>query len=109
MDECKTGAHDCSDDSTCVNTLGSFSCKCHSGFRMSGKTCVDINECVNGDEELVQLNIVTQNGKITLCDPNAYCENVPGNYTCTCNEGYSGDGIICVEDGGTIIGFYKYS
>ena len=97
MDECKTGVHDCSDHSTCVNTLGSFSCKCHSGYRMSGKTCVDINECADGNEKWA----VTQNVKMAHCDSNAYCENVPGNYTCTCNEGYFGDGIICVEDRGT--------
>ena len=65
--------------------------------RIAYQTCVDINECADGDEEWA----VTQNVKMAQCDPNAHCENFPGNYTCTCNEGYSGDGIICVEDGGT--------
>ena len=31
------------------------------------------------------------------CDENATCENeLGGNYSCTCNEGYAGDGFTCV-------------
>ena len=29
------------------------------------------------------------------CNPDAYCANIPGSFTCTCVEGYSGDGFIC--------------
>ena len=29
------------------------------------------------------------------CDGNATCSNTIGNYTCACNEGYSGDGFAC--------------
>ena len=29
------------------------------------------------------------------CDSNATCTNTPGNFTCACNEGYSGDGVTC--------------
>ena len=29
------------------------------------------------------------------CDPNANCANTPGSFTCTCNEGYRGDGFTC--------------
>ena len=41
---------------------------------------IDINECVTGAND---------------CDSNATCTNTPGNFNCSCNEGYSGDGTFC--------------
>ena len=41
---------------------------------------LDIDECVDGTDN---------------CDSNATCTNTPGNFTCACNEGYSGDGVTC--------------
>ncbi|XP_072046698.1 probable carboxypeptidase X1 [Amphiura filiformis] len=29
------------------------------------------------------------------CDPNAACSNNPGSFECTCNAGFSGDGLNC--------------
>ena len=29
------------------------------------------------------------------CDPNGSCTNIPGSFTCECNDGYSGDGATC--------------
>ena len=40
----------------------------------------DINEC---DENLDN------------CDDNAECENEPGTFTCTCEDGYTGNGEEC--------------
>ena len=39
----------------------------------------DINECLTG----------------TPCDANATCADTLGSYTCTCNSGFVGNGIIC--------------
>ena len=39
----------------------------------------DINECSD---------------KLPPCLTNAICENTPGNFTCTCPEGYGGDGLM---------------
>ena len=41
---------------------------------------VDVNECL------------TNNGG---CDIHATCENTFGNFSCTCNTGYLGDGFDC--------------
>ena len=30
------------------------------------------------------------------CNFDAMCTNTPGNFSCACNLGYSGDGVICV-------------
>ena len=41
---------------------------------------LDVNECDNGHSE---------------CDSHATCENTEGDYTCTCNGGWLGDGLTC--------------
>ena len=32
---------------------------------------------------------------VTRCDVNAKCSNTPGCYYCTCDPGFTGDGITC--------------
>ena len=46
----------------------------------------DINECASPETN--------------DCDPNAECSNAEGSYTCSCNEGYTGDGRNCT---GTVL------
>ncbi|CAJ0968687.1 unnamed protein product, partial [Ranitomeya imitator] len=46
-----------------------------------GIQCDDINECE------------TKN----ICSPNATCTNTIGNYTCACNDGFSGNGTHCED------------
>jgi len=41
---------------------------------------IDVDECV------------VNNGG---CSPVANCTNTPGSFTCTCIEGYNGDGFSC--------------
>lgn len=41
----------------------------------------DIDECVDGN----------------ACQTNAYCRNNPGNYSCLCKNGYTGDGFTCIS------------
>ncbi len=44
---------------------------------------LDINEC---------------NDDMDNCDPNAECINTLGSFTCSCNQGYSGDGVSCIGE-----------
>ncbi|XP_044846620.1 adhesion G protein-coupled receptor E3-like isoform X1 [Mauremys mutica] len=63
---------------------GNYSCSCTNGYEPStGKakfthasenSCQDINEC--------------QGPSPADCGPHANCTNVPGNYSCTCIDGY---------------------
>ena len=38
-----------------------------------------------------------------ICDDNATCNNTIGNYSCTCNEGFSGEGGFGTCEGSTDI------
>ena len=119
IDECVEGTDNCSQN--CNNTIGSYQCLCDRGYLLDsdGLTCngmimllgleasfsaiswyivqissrllciiskplcsffPDVNECENGNNS---------------CHDNANCTNTIGSYTCSCNTGFSGDGITC--------------
>ncbi|XP_044850453.1 adhesion G protein-coupled receptor E5-like [Mauremys mutica] len=75
--ECGRNAH-------CNNAPGSYYCTCSDGYEpSSGKakfthasenSCQDIDEC--------------QGPSPADCGPHANCTNVPGNYSCSCIDGY---------------------
>jgi fibulin 1/2 len=89
IDECATNNGDCTQ--ICTNLPGSHECSCQPGFWLAvdGAQCVDINECAKDAAD---------------CSRYALCANTIGSYTCTCDEGYEGDGITCkpvkAPDGG---------
>ncbi|CAM5125143.1 unnamed protein product [Natator depressus] len=75
---------DCGSNTNCYNTAGSYFCTCLDGYEpSSGKanftdasenTCQDIDEC--------------RGPSPADCGPHANCTNVPGNYSCSCIDGY---------------------
>ncbi|XP_056422034.1 nephronectin isoform X2 [Hyla sarda] len=84
VDECATGKAVCPRFRKCVNTFGSYICKCYPGYDLihaHGKyQCFDIDECYTGDYQ---------------CNTYARCYNTQGSYKCKCNEGYRGNGADC--------------
>ncbi|XP_039370925.1 adhesion G protein-coupled receptor E3-like isoform X3 [Mauremys reevesii] len=75
---------DCGRNRHCTNTPGSYYCTCRDGYEpSSGKanfthasenSCRDIDECLGPSP--------------ADCGPHAKCTNVPGNFSCTCIDGY---------------------
>ena len=107
MDECAINNGGC--EQMCNNTIGSFYCSCGSGYQLdeNGMNCsgkiywtdfpqqlndmesvcavlhVDINECERDD--------------LNNCHEIANCTNTEGSFTCSCNPGYTGDGVTCTS------------
>eukprot|EP00933_Yihiella_yeosuensis_P048548 TRINITY_DN447_c2_g1_i1.p1 TRINITY_DN447_c2_g1~~TRINITY_DN447_c2_g1_i1.p1 ORF type:complete len:1116 (-),score=225.21 TRINITY_DN447_c2_g1_i1:116-3463(-) len=66
--------HTCkANGSYCVNTPGSFTCKCKAGYWGDGLNCTDVDECT---------------AKTHICHAGADCNNTDGSYTCKCRFGF---------------------
>ncbi|KAM8764622.1 adhesion G protein-coupled receptor E5 [Rhynchonycteris naso] len=76
MDECQLNPRICKGHSICVNTQGSYTCKCPPGLEMSPedpKLCKDVNECTSGQSP---------------CHKSTHCINSVGSYKCRCRPGW---------------------
>ncbi|PSN32774.1 hypothetical protein C0J52_15456 [Blattella germanica] len=74
IDECSVNPWLCN-GGTCLNTVGSFMCRCRPGYQLIGHMCVDIDECTKNK------------GLVGMCDQ--VCINVPGTYQCWCHKGFT--------------------
>ncbi|NXO29786.1 SCUB2 protein, partial [Cisticola juncidis] len=83
VDECALGLDDCHPDAICQNTPKLYKCICKVGYTGEGKKCEDIDECDNDF-----------NGGCVH-----ECFNIPGNYRCTCYDGFmlAHDGHNCLD------------
>ena len=82
MDEClHSSENNCDDVATCSNTLGSYTCKCNSGYLGDGIIFEDVN-----------VGSKSSHGY----DTNAKCLDTDGSYECKCLNGFVGDGVFCV-------------
>ncbi|XP_044073728.1 epidermal growth factor-like protein 6 isoform X1 [Siniperca chuatsi] len=84
IDECVTGKNLCPYNRQCVNTFGSYYCKCQDGYDLKyvdGKyDCVDLDECAASTH---------------TCSHHAVCLNTQGSYKCRCKSGFRGNGFEC--------------
>uniref|UniRef100_A0A3P9HSZ3 EGF-like-domain, multiple 6 n=1 Tax=Oryzias latipes TaxID=8090 RepID=A0A3P9HSZ3_ORYLA len=84
IDECITGKNLCPYNRQCVNTFGSYYCKCQDGYDlkyMNGKyDCLDLDECASSTHK---------------CSRHADCLNTHGSYKCSCKSGFRGNGFEC--------------
>ncbi|KAJ8378349.1 hypothetical protein AAFF_G00243690 [Aldrovandia affinis] len=84
IDECASGKNLCPYNRRCVNTFGSYYCKCQIGYDLKyfdGKyDCADIDECATA---------------VHTCSHHAECLNTQGSYRCRCKPGFRGNGIEC--------------
>ncbi|XP_066038029.1 fibrillin-2 isoform X1 [Chamaea fasciata] len=73
INECKVFPGMCM-NGKCRNTIGSFKCRCNSGFTLDieERNCTDIDECRISPD---------------LCGSGA-CVNTPGSFECECFDGY---------------------
>ncbi|XP_041038761.1 EGF-containing fibulin-like extracellular matrix protein 1 isoform X2 [Carcharodon carcharias] len=79
IDECALGNHNCAPELTCINTRGSFRCRCRQGYQKRGDQCLDVNECETS----------------APCDHQ--CFNIVGSFICQCDQGYelNPDKVTC--------------
>ena len=64
-----------------VCTEDKLRCSAFDTCMYTAPPCSDIVECASSE--------------LNQCHPQATCANTDGSFTCTCNEGYAGDGRIC--------------
>ena len=67
-------------DHNCTKTVGGHQCSCLPGYRLVNRTkCIDKDECKESSHN---------------CHIQAACFNTLGAFSCSCKEGFTGDGGV---------------
>jgi len=119
VNECQE-SHNCHVDARCVNTPGTFYCRCLSGWEGDGLTCTDLDDCDPDPCDVEHGTCKDQGPNLYHCDCTpgwtgehcgddqnecmvgthscagaAQCANTLGSHTCVCNGGHWGNGHEC--------------
>uniref|UniRef100_A0A915PFK1 EGF-like domain-containing protein n=1 Tax=Setaria digitata TaxID=48799 RepID=A0A915PFK1_9BILA len=121
IDECRSNVTLCDRNAWCVNTVGSYACKCNVGYRGDGKKCTyvgigrattDCAKCsphASCSQGICTCNIGFKGDGLNCTDVNeclsrpnvchrrAKCRNVKGSFICDCRPGYAGNGYNCTS------------
>ncbi|XP_055957125.1 fibrillin-1-like isoform X3 [Patella vulgata] len=125
IDECTEGTFNCTADTICDNTDGSYQCLCQSGYQKLNGICQDINECNDDSINDCEQTCLNTNGSFSCgctsgyrtsdvnikqcvdideCSSEAhgcqqFCDNVEGGYNCRCEFGFqlAGDRKTCLK------------
>jgi hypothetical protein len=86
VNECAVNNGGCSPLAQCINTIGSYECRCPNGYRrqnagLGQSGCVDIDECA------------VNNGGCDVLDFGR-CVNLPGSFYCVCTAGDDGSYVL---------------
>ena len=105
VNECAINNGGC--EQICNNTIGSFICTCDTGYQLdengmncSGKIWIDFEQQLSDVDSVctaLHVDINECERDEDNCHENANCTNTEGSYTCSCNPGYTGDGVTCTS------------
>ncbi|XP_041346894.1 sushi domain-containing protein 1-like, partial [Gigantopelta aegis] len=105
IDECADASHNCDGNADCSNSVGSFSCSCHSGFSGDGVTCTEIDCGVPPDVAFASKTTSgTTFDSVTTYSCHASYVIASGSITSTCDASgqWTQTNLICVVDCGAL-------
>ena len=114
VNECVTGDANCTLNSHCLNTNGSYLCACDDGFLSANGSCTGGIRSLPTGYELVSplariarhlqvftliMLLLTDINECIISPCSDNCTNTPGGFYCSCPEGFTLDtnGTSCVD------------
>ena len=100
IDECSLGLDSCVENADCTDTEGSYTCMCSSGYTGDGlSSCTGKLNAIQCYSPLLDQMLFSDIDECDLgtdmCHQQATCTDTDGSYSCTCNSGYTGNGLEC--------------
>ncbi|XP_075758413.1 adhesion G protein-coupled receptor E1 isoform X6 [Pelodiscus sinensis] len=84
IEECSQNPSICGLHSSCINTPGSYSCRCQPGYSSPGG-----NSWKPGDSHSLNRTGINECSQVPpACGPNALCLDTAGGFSCMCEPGY---------------------